>query len=79
MENSGASKTEKEIVQDIKEVRISFENDSSKQFDPDEVKPQIDDLAEQIKGSDADSDASMGDSAEMKKQEQNRGSDAGKA
>ena len=64
----------------IKEVRISVENDSSKQFDADEVKPQIDDLAEHIKGSDADSYASMGEnSSEMKKQEQNNGSDAGKA
>ena len=80
MEISGASKTEKEIVKDIKEVRESVENDSSKKFDPDEVKPQIDGLAEQVKGSDADSDASIGgNSTETKKQEQNKGSDAGKA
>lgn len=79
MENSRDSKTEKEIVQDLKEVRESVKNDSSKKFDPDEVKSQIDDLADQVKGSDADSDSSIGEkSAETQKQEQNKRSDAGK-
>lgn len=74
------SKTEKEIIDDLEEVHESIKNDSSKKFDPDEVKPQIDDLAEQIKSSDADSDEAVsGDLDEKRKQEQNRSSDAGKA
>lgn len=80
MENRGNIKTEKEILQDLKEVQETVKDDVSKKFDPDEVKLQIDDLAEQVKGSDADSDKSMGeDSSEGKKQAQNKGSDAGLA
>lgn|GEM_PF-1607396 len=79
MGNRGANKAEKKIIQDLKEVREGIENDSSKKFDPNEVKSQIDDLPEQVKGSDADSDASTGaDSSETKKQVQDEGSDAGK-
>jgi len=72
--------TEKKIARDLKEVHESVDQDPTKKYDPDELKPIIDDLEGQVKGSDADSDQSLGkDSDETKKQEQNKGSDAEKA
>ncbi|MFC3560282.1 hypothetical protein [Pedobacter jamesrossensis] len=66
-------------VQDLEEVHERIKKDSKKSYDPDEVKPEIDGLSEQIKGSDADSDKSLGkESEESNKQKQNQGSDAGK-
>ncbi len=75
MDNKRSEKSEKEIVKDLGEVG----KNADKQYDAEELDETIGDLGEQIKGSDADSDQSLGnDVKETKKQEQVKGSDAGK-
>ncbi|WP_231489780.1 hypothetical protein [Pedobacter sp. Leaf170] len=75
MDNKRSEKSEKEIVKDLGEVG----NNADKQYDAEELDETIGDLGEQIKGSDADSDQSLAnDVKETRKQEQVKGSDAGK-
>lgn len=79
MDNLGNEKSEKAIINELKEVHESIEKDPNKQFDPDEVKLAIDGLAEQVQGSDADSDQSVAKNIdETEKQKENEGSDAGR-
>ncbi|RZK20923.1 MAG: hypothetical protein EOO86_02870 [Pedobacter sp.] len=74
MEND---KSKKEIIQELKQVHERVENDPDKKYDAGEVDSTIDDLGDQIIGSDADSDKSL-EINETEKEKQSKGSDASK-
>lgn len=74
MEND---KSKKEIIQELKEVHERVENDPDKKYDATVVDSTIDDLGDQIIGSDADSDKSL-EINENEKEKQSKGSDASK-
>ncbi|RZJ88764.1 MAG: hypothetical protein EOO20_12760 [Chryseobacterium sp.] len=77
MENN---KSKEEIIQELKEVHESVENNPAKKYDSAEVDSTINDLDEQISGSDADSDQSLNPASDAaEKEKQSKGSDAAKA
>jgi len=80
MDNNKNNKPDQEIVNDLKAVHKSAEKDPNKKYHADDLKPAIDGLSEQLKGSDADSDKSLGENLdETAKQKQSKGSDAASA
>jgi len=80
MDNNKNDKADQEIVNDLKAVHKSAEKDLGKKYHADDLKPAIDGLSEQLKGSDADSDKSLGENSdETTKQKQAEDSDAASA
>lgn len=71
------SAKDKQIISDLKDVHKKVLEDPDKTYNPDSEAPKSEELAEQIKGSDADTDKNA-ENTEEEKQSQLKGSDGDK-